>query len=234
LEELNKHRDLSLALGSVEFNPLTMVTAYATFANTGYLIEPYFISEVRNFDGEILYKATPKKACVENQCVPGDKLNAPRVIEARNAYIMTTLMQDVIRIGSGRQAKALHREDIAGKTGTTNEQKDAWFSGFNPNIATTVWVGFDQPSSMGWREVGGRAALPIWMEYMQLALKNEPNVPFKRPEGLVNVQIDPETGGAVPETTSDGLFEVFREEYAPTVPSISQKQIQNLTKELFE
>lgn len=234
LEELNKHRDLSLSLGSVQFSPLTMVAAYATFANTGYLIEPYIIKEVRNFNGEILYKATPKKACVENQCVPGDELNAPRVIEARNAYIMTTLMQDVIRIGSGRQAKALNREDIAGKTGTTNEQKDAWFSGFNPNIATTVWVGFDQPSTMGRSEVGGRAALPIWMEYMQLALQNEPNIPFMRPEGLVNIQIDPETGEAVPETTSEGLFEIFREEFAPEVPAVSQKQIENLTEELFE
>ncbi|WP_019557404.1 penicillin-binding protein 1A [Thiomicrorhabdus arctica] len=234
LEELNKHRDLSLSLGSVEFNPLTMVTAYATFANTGYLIDPYIISEVRNFDGEILYKATPKKACTDNQCIPGDALNAPRVIEPRNAYIMTTLMQDVIRIGSGRQAKALKREDIAGKTGTTNEQKDAWFSGFNPNIATTVWVGFDQPSTLGRREVGGRAALPIWMEYMQLALKNEPNVPFVRPEGLVNIKIDPDTGEAIPETASGGIFEIFREEFAPKVPAVSQKQIQNLTEELFE
>ncbi|MGM0541542.1 MAG: penicillin-binding protein 1A, partial [Pseudomonadota bacterium] len=208
LEELNNHRDLSLSLGSVQFSPLTMVTAYATFANTGYLIEPYIIDEVRNFDGEILYKATPKKACIENRCVPGDELNAPRVIEARNAYIMTTLMQDVIRIGSGRQAKALNREDIAGKTGTTNEQKDAWFSGFNPNIATTVWVGFDQPSTMGRYEVGGRAALPIWMEYMQLALANEPNRPFNRPEGLVNIQIDPETGEAVPESSSKKFFEI--------------------------
>lgn len=234
LEELNKHRDLSLSLGSVQFTPLTLVTAYATFANTGYLIEPYIIDEVRNFDGEILYKAMPKKACVENQCVAGDELNAPRVIEARNAYIMTTLLQDVIRIGSGRQANALNREDIAGKTGTTNEQKDAWFSGFNPNIATTVWVGFDQPSTMGRYEVGGRAALPIWIEYMQLALANEPNQPFNRPEGLVNIPIDPESGEAVPESSSKKLFEIFREEFAPSVPDVSQRQIQNLTEELFD
>ncbi len=234
LEELNKHRDLSLSLGSVQFSPLTLVTAYATFANTGYLVDPYIISEVRNFNGELLYQAMPKKACVENQCIEGDVLNAPRVIEPRNAYIMTTIMQDVIRIGSGKKAKALNREDIAGKTGTTNEQKDAWFSGFNPNIATTVWVGFDQPSTMGRNEVGGRAALPIWMDYMQLALANEPNLPFNRPEGLVNIQIDPETGEAVPETTEEGLFEIFREEFAPEVPTVSQKQIESLTEELFE
>jgi penicillin-binding protein 1A len=234
LEELNNHRDLSLALGSVPLSPLTLVRAYATFSNTGYLIEPYIISEVRDFDGALLYQARPKKACVENQCVAGDELNAPRVIDPLNAYIMTTMMQDVIRIGSGRKAKALHREDIAGKTGTTNEQKDAWFSGFNPNIATTVWVGFDQPSTLGWHEVGGRAALPIWMEYMQLALASEPNQPFNRPEGLVNIQIDPDTGEALPETATNGIFEVFREEFAPEVPNVSQKQLQNLTEELFE
>ena len=234
MEELDRHRDLSLSLGSVQFSPLTVVTAYATFANTGYLIEPYLISEVRDFSGEILYQATPKKACIENQCIPGDELNAPRVIEPRNAYIMTTIMQDVIRIGSGKKAKALNREDIAGKTGTTNDQKDAWFSGFNPNIATTVWVGFDQPSTMGRSEVGGRAALPIWMDYMQLALENEPNKPFDRPEGLVNITIDPETGEAIPETGTMGLFEIFREENAPEVPLVSHKQIENLTEELFE
>ncbi len=233
MDEINLHRDLSLSLGSVQFTPLTLATAFATFANTGYLVDPFIIREVRDFDGTVLYSAAPKTACVDNQCLSDDPLNAPRVIEERNAYILTSMMQDVIQYGSGRQAKALNRQDIAGKTGTTNEQIDAWFSGFNPNIATSVWVGFDQPRTLGRSEVGGRAALPIWMDYMQLALQDEPNVSFKRPAGLVNIKIDPETGDAVPDS-ANGIFEVFREEFAPEVPSVSRRQIESLTEELFQ
>ena len=233
-EEINKHRDLSLSLGSVQFTPWEVARAYATFSNTGYLVEPYLISEVRAFDGEILYKAEPKIACNHNQCVPGDERNAPRVIEERNAYIMNTIMQDVIRIGSARKAKELNRQDIAGKTGTTNDQKDAWFSGFNSNMATTVWVGFDSPTTLGRSEVGGRASLPIWMEYMELALQSYPDTPFTQPDGLVNIPIDLETGQAVPINTPGAFSEIFREENAPEIPSVSQKQIEAITEDLFE
>jgi penicillin-binding protein 1A len=232
-EEINKHRDLSLSLGSVQFTPWEVARAYATFSNTGYLIEPYLISEVRDFNGDILFKAQPKIACNNNQCVAGDEQNAPRVIEERNAYIMTTIMQDVIRIGSAKKARALKRQDIAGKTGTTNDQKDAWFSGFNPNMTTTVWVGFDSPTTLGRSEVGGRASLPIWMEYMELALKAYPNEPFVQPAGIVNIPIDRETGQAVPRNTPGALSEIFREEYAPEIPSVSQKQIEDITEDLF-
>ncbi|QCU91193.1 penicillin-binding protein 1A [Thiomicrorhabdus sediminis] len=233
-DEINLHRDLSLALGSVQFTPLEVARGYATFSNTGYLIEPYLIEEVRDFNGDLLFKAEPKRACLHNQCIEGDNLNAPRVIEERNAYIMTSIMQDVIRIGSGRKARALQREDIAGKTGTTNEQKDAWFSGFNGNIVTTVWTGFDTPSTLGRSEVGGRASLPIWMEYMELALKAYPNIPFMQPEGLVNIQIDKDTGQAVPVGTPGAVEEIFREENAPEIPSVSQKKIEEITEDLFE
>ncbi|WP_232744830.1 penicillin-binding protein 1A [Thiomicrorhabdus sp. Kp2] len=233
-EEINKHRDLSLSLGSVQFTPWEMARAYAAFSNTGFLIEPYIIDEVRDFNGDILYKTEPKIACTNNQCIPGDERNAPRIIEERNVYIMNTIMQDVIRIGSGKKAKALNREDIAGKTGTTNEQKDAWFSGFNSNIVTTVWVGFDSPTTLGRSEVGGRASLPIWMDYMQLALQAYPNVPFTQPDGIVNVPIDRETGQAVPQNTPGALMEIFREENAPEIPSVSQKQIEAITEDLFD
>ncbi|MEA1987614.1 MAG: penicillin-binding protein 1A [Pseudomonadota bacterium] len=234
VEEINKHRDLSLSLGSVQFTPWEVARAYATFANTGYLVEPYIIAEVRAFDGETLYKAEPKIACNNYQCVPGDERNAPRVIEERNAYIMNTIMQDVIRIGSAKKAKELKRQDIAGKTGTTNDQKDAWFSGFNSNMATTVWVGFDSPTTLGRSEVGGRASLPIWMEYMELALQSYPDVPFTQPDGLVNIPIDRETGQAVPRSTPGALSEIFRKENAPEIPSVSQKQIDDITEDLFE
>lgn len=234
VEEINQHRDLSLSLGSVQFTPWEVARAYATFSNSGYLVEPYIISEVRAFDGEILYKAEPKVACNNYQCVPGDERNAPRVIDERNAYIMNTIMQDVIRIGSARKAKQLKRQDIAGKTGTTNDQKDAWFSGFNSHMATTVWVGFDTPTTLGRSEVGGRASLPIWMEYMELALQSYPDIPFTQPDGLVNITIDRDTGQAVPVSTPGALSEVFRIENAPEIPTVTQKQIEAITEDLFD
>ncbi|HID00025.1 MAG TPA: peptidase, partial [Piscirickettsiaceae bacterium] len=153
---------------------------------------------------------------------------------AQNAYIMTTLMQDVIRTGSGQRAKALQRQDIAGKTGTTNEQKDAWFTGFNPKVATSVWVGFDQPQTLGRREVGGRAALPIWIDYMRVALAQIPETPFAMPEGIVSVPIDPKTGQAVSADTPGALFEVFREPFAPQIPSEDQRALEALSNELFQ
>lgn len=232
-EELNKHRDLSLALGSAQFTPWEMVQAYATFANTGYKITPYLIQEVRNFNGDVIYEAQPKAAC-DFQCLEDDPSSAPRVISPQTAYIATSLMQDVINYGSGRKAKALKRGDIAGKTGTTNEQKDAWFSGFNPYVTTTVWVGFDQPSTLGRREVGGRAALPIWIDYMRSALAEYPNAPFARPDGLVNVPINRDSGEAVPADAPGAFFEVFREAYAPEIPDITETKIHNITEELFE
>jgi penicillin-binding protein 1A len=232
-DQLNAHRDLSLALGSVQLTPLQVVRGYATFANTGYLIEPYLIDSVQDFSGQTIYQAQPQRAC-NAQCVEGDPQNAPRVVTPQNAYIMTSMMQDVINHGSGRKAKVLERNDIAGKTGTTNDQKDAWFSGFNPDIATTVWVGFDTPTTLGRSEVGGRAALPIWIDYMREALKPYPNAPFGLPEGLVNVPIDRSTGLAVPADTPGAFFEIFREQNAPEIPDISETKMEQITQELFD
>lgn len=232
-DQLNAHRDLSLALGSVQLTPLQVVRGYAAFANTGYLIEPYLIDSVQDFSGQTIYQAQPQRAC-NAQCVEGDPQNAPRVVTPQNAYIMTSMMQDVINHGSGRKAKVLERNDIAGKTGTTNDQKDAWFSGFNPDIATTVWVGFDTPTTLGRSEVGGRAALPIWIDYMREALKPYPNAPFGLPEGLVNVPIDRSTGLAVPADTPGAFFEIFREQNAPEIPDISETKMEQITQELFD
>ncbi|MBN2865252.1 MAG: penicillin-binding protein 1A [Thiotrichales bacterium] len=233
IEEMNQHRDLSLALGSVQLTPLEVVQGYATFANTGYKITPYLIKEVRNFNSDVIYRAEPKTACTV-QCMQDDPTSAERVISAQTAYITTSMMQDVINYGSGRKAKVLDREDIAGKTGTTNDQKDAWFSGFSPDIATTVWAGFDQPSTLGRSEVGGRAALPIWIDYMRVALAPFPNAPFARPEGLVNVPINPDTGDAVPADFPGAFFEVFNENNAPDIPSVTETKIHQMTEELFE
>ncbi|MBD3755287.1 MAG: penicillin-binding protein 1A [Gammaproteobacteria bacterium] len=230
---LNATRNLSLALGSVQLTPWEVVQGYATFANTGYKIEPYLIKEVRDFNGDVIYQAEPQKAC-EAQCLEDDPLSAPRVISPQTAYIATSMMQDVIKYGSGKRANELNRDDIAGKTGTTNDQKDAWFSGFNPDVVTTVWVGFDTPSTLGRSEVGGRAALPIWIDYMRSALAPYPNAPLARPDGLVNVPINPETGEAVPADTPNAFFEVFKADNAPQIPDVTETKIHEITQELFQ
>ena len=129
---------------------------------------------------------------------------APRVISKENAFIMTTIMRDVVKHGTARRALALKRDDLAGKTGTTNEFRDAWFSGFNNNVVTTAWVGFDQPSSLGRHESGAKAALPIWIDYMRVALKGAEETKLEQPENVIALMIDPETGnyvGPVPEET---------------------------------
>jgi len=137
-----------------------------------------------------------------------------RLADERSVYILHSMMQDVIRRGTGRRALALGRTDIAGKTGTTNEQRDTWFAGFNHKIATTVWVGFDQPAPLGRGEYGASTALPIWIDYMQVALKDEPPAVMPRPNGIVNVRINPETGERA-RPGEEGIFELFKEEEAP-------------------
>lgn len=141
---------------------------------------------------------------------------APRVITPQNSYLMTTIMRDVISFGTGRGALRIGRKDLAGKTGTTNDQRDAWFSGFNPDIVTTAWVGFDQVRSLGDKETGARAALPMWVEFMQEALRGVPEKPLERPPGLVNVRIDRKTGLLADSDNKDARFEIFRKEYVPS------------------
>jgi penicillin-binding protein 1A len=140
---------------------------------------------------------------------------AKRVVAADNVYIMTTIMKDVIQKGTGRRARALGRYDIAGKTGTTNDQRDAWFSGFTPDVVTTAWVGFDTPKPLGDNETGGHAALPMWVTYMREALRGLPERQHERPPGLVNVRIDPATGLLAGAGQQDGVFEIFRVGHVP-------------------
>lgn len=140
---------------------------------------------------------------------------APRVISAQNAFIMRSMMREVVQRGTAVRAKALGRKDIAGKTGTTNDQVDAWFSGYNDQVVTTSWVGFDNQRSMGNRETGGRAALPMWIEFMRVALDGRPENLQEQPEGLVTIRIDAETGKRADLDTRKSLFEIFREENAP-------------------
>ncbi len=141
---------------------------------------------------------------------------ATRVLDEENAYQMVSMMKDVIKRGTGRKAIELGRDDLAGKTGTTNNQHDAWFSGFNGDVVATVWVGFDQDKPLGKREVGGTAALPIWMDYMRIALESNEENTLRTPEGIVTMRIDPKTGLLVDQDSDRGIEETFREEFIPT------------------
>ncbi|RCW66514.1 penicillin-binding protein 1A [Marinobacter nauticus] len=159
---------------------------------------------------------------IEGMALPAseaeENANEPRIMQRladeRSIYIMHSMMQDVVRRGTGRRALALNRSDIAGKTGTTNEQKDTWFAGFNHDIATTVWVGFDQPSPLGRGEYGASTALPIWVDYMKVALADQPAATMPRPNGIVNIRINPETGERA-RPGEEAVFEIFKEEDAP-------------------
>ena len=149
---------------------------------------------------------------------------APRVIDGRNVYLVTSMMQDVIRHGTGKHALQLGRNDLAGKTGTTNDQLDAWFSGFNKDVVTTTWVGFDSPRSMGYKETGARAALPMWVNYMREALKQSVEQIPEQPEGIVSARIDAETGQFTSAENPNAIFELFRAEDVPdaTAPPPTQ------------
>lgn len=151
---------LTLALGAGSVTPLQMATAYSVFANGGYLIKPYLISYIVDSDGKVLSQARPEKAGNEGI----------RVIDARNAFIMTTMLKDVVRGGTAARANSLGRSDLAGKTGTTNDSVDAWFAGYQPQLVGVAWLGFDQPKNMGGHETGSGLALPVWINYMQKAL----------------------------------------------------------------
>jgi penicillin-binding protein 1A len=140
---------------------------------------------------------------------------ARRVIDYDNAYLMTSMMQDVIKRGTGRRAMALGRSDLGGKTGTTNDQRDAWFCGFNGQLVTTVWVGFDQAQPLGYGETGGRAALPMWISYMREALRDVPTSTLPQPPDLVTVRIDAKTGLRLPAGEAGGVFEQFRPDKVP-------------------
>ena len=226
--------DLSLALGSASVTPLEIVRAYASLANGGYLIEPYLIDRILDVSGKVLFKANPPTVCVE--CEKADSTEPPdtstavnlarRIVPAENVYIMTSILRDIIQHGTGRRAKVLKRHDLAGKTGTTNDQRDAWFSGFNADIATTAWVGFDDSHPLGDRETGARAALPMWIRYMRAALKGVPEKPLVQPEGIVTVRIDPASGLLAGADFPNAIFESFRKKNVPkqmAEPAFSEK-----------
>ncbi|MGD8385002.1 MAG: penicillin-binding transpeptidase domain-containing protein, partial [Lysobacterales bacterium] len=154
---------------------------------------------------QVVEQANPDPAAAVSRPRP-----APRVITEQNAYLVRSMMMDVIRRGTGKKAMVLKRKDLAGKTGTTNEQRDAWFSGYDNDIVTSVWVGFDNHDPLGRYEVGGRAALPIWIDYMRVALKDIPDKVPEIPEGIIQARIDPKTGLLARLENKDAIMEVFK------------------------
>ena len=227
-------RNLSLSLGSANLTSYDLARAHAVFANGGFLINPYFIDSIQDADGNIIEQSNPAIVCNERcqselqtqrDAEPAEfeasdtdttqSHYAPRVLSAQNAYLINSMMQDVVQHGTARRAKALGRKDLAGKTGTTNDQRDAWFVGFNRDVVAISWVGFDDSKPLGARETGGRAALPIWIRYMETALKDKPDHFLDQPKDLITLRIDPETGLRAKSSVPGAIFETFRSEHAP-------------------
>jgi len=223
-------RDLSLALGSIALSPLELATEYSIFANGGFRVEPYYIERIEDSGGKVLFQADPLMVCVD--CAVIDDMNplpetaadpcklkrpfiyadqmATRVLNEDNAWLVVDMMRDVVRRGTAASANQLGRSDLAGKTGTTNDFRDAWFSGFNDQIVATVWVGFDQERPLGPAEVGGTAALPAWIDFMRVALDGMEEHTTITPPGLIRVKISPESGLLARADDSDAIFEIFR------------------------
>ena len=253
-------RNLSLALGSASVPPIDVATAYASFANQGYQVKPYFIERIEDSLGKILYQAQPTTVCPNcdyirhtdevdldqsentqttvindvaivalDQALDQEDAQqntelvrpvthlpiAPRIMDERVNYIMHTILQDVVKKGTARKAKKLNRDDLAGKTGTTNDQKDAWFSGYVDAMVATAWVGFDQPATLGKNEFGSTAALPIWIDFMEIALKDVPQTQRQQPDDMVTIKIDEATGELARPGDASAVEEIFRAERTP-------------------
>lgn len=218
-------RTLSLALGSLTLTPVQLAAGYAIFANGGYKITPYLIHTIKNSRGDVVLNTKPLQACL--QCVDEQQTEiaipesqrAQRVLSPQVAYLISLGLQDAIQHGTGRRARSLKRNDLAGKTGTTNGQKDAWFAGFNQQLVTVAWVGFDSPESL--YEYGAMVALPMWIEYMGSALRGFPEIKRGVPSNLVNVRIDPKTGLLAANNQVNAIFETFRREHVPVQQALS-------------
>ncbi len=263
----NMPANLSLSLGSGLLTPMDLARAFAVIANGGYDVQPYLIERIAEPDGTVVYQAPETILCDSNCDQLADSTNAteistedlpetegmalpasadtaegprimPRLADERSVYIIHSIMQDVIRRGTGQRALALNRDDLAGKTGTTNEQKDTWFAGFNHDQATTVWIGFDQPAPLGRSEYGASTALPVWVDYMKTALAGTEDSTMARPNGLASIRINPQTGARARPGES-GVFELFKEEDVPAPLSADDSdgsglnQSEGLSRQIF-
>jgi len=235
--------DLTLALGTAELSPLQVAIGYSTFANGGFKVSSYYIDRVEDAAGKVLQQADPALACPQcgrtgapfqskaergtrpgltdeaphdgKTLIPGKNL-APRILSPQIAYLLADMMADVIKRGTGQRARTLNRDDIAGKTGTTSDFHDAWFSGFNADIVTTVWTGFDADRSLGGNDdQAARVAVPTWTYFMHQALAGTARHPVPVPEGIVSVRISPQTGLLASSDNPNGIMEKFIEGNLP-------------------
>jgi penicillin-binding protein 1A len=236
--------DLTMALGTAELSPLQVAVGYATFANGGFKVSSYYIDRVEDAAGKVLSQADPAIACPEcgrssdapqpraaataasraasldqsshdGKTLIVQKNLAPQIIRPQVAYLLADMMKDVITRGTAQRARTLNRDDIAGKTGTTNDFHDAWFNGFNGDLVTSVWTGFDQDRSLGAGEEGGHVSVPIWTYFMHEALSGSPRHPVPVPDGIVIVRISPETGLLASSDNPNGIMEKFIEGNLP-------------------
>jgi penicillin-binding protein 1A len=238
-------RDLTMAIGTASLTPLQMATAYAAFANGGFKLTPYYIDRIEDANGKVLVQANPALACfscgqnpdpaqpLADKAAAGaakgsleeghsdgktmilPKNLAPQIIRPQVAYLLADMMADVIKRGTAVRARALNRDDVAGKTGTTNDWHDAWFNGFNGDLVASVWTGFDQERSLGEGEEGGHVSVPTWTYFMQQALAGAPRHWVPVPDGIVTVRISPETGFLASADNPNGIMEKFIEGNLP-------------------
>jgi len=228
--------DLTLALGAGGVAPAQLAAGYAAFANGGYKVEPYFIDRVVTAGGELIFESKPLYCPVCNtppetpppldrpalelvsdvtELYPKQRA-APSIISPQNAYLVSDMLVDVVRYGSGNRARReLGRSDLAGKTGTTNEGRDTWFVGFNADVVAAAWVGFDEYRPLGGNEQGGVTAIPMWIDFMREALAGMPERLPRRPPGIVEHRINPETGRIACDGAPNTIFERFDVEHLP-------------------
>ncbi len=203
---------LSLALGSLSVSPIDLTSAYAVIANGGYRVEPYMIDHITNRHGDLILQANPAIACKPLETPPHGTNCAPEVIPPDLTFLIHSALQSVIEHGTAVQAKVLGRHDLAGKTGTTNDQVDAWFAGYNAQLVTTTWFGYDTPQPL--HEYAASLALPLWIDYMKIALKGMPEQTSTPPENILSIPINPQNGLRAP-AGAKSISEFFRENEVP-------------------
>ncbi|MGH8455820.1 MAG: penicillin-binding protein 1A [Stenotrophobium sp.] len=261
LDKSRMPHDLTMALGSATYTPLELARGYATIANGGFLIDPYYIQEIRDGSGQLIFSAQPKIACPScadaadaSAVKPSDPANpanaaapaaapaaasadaghyAPRVVDPQTLWLLTSMMHDVTVRGTGAALRALGRDDLAGKTGTTNNETDAWFNGFQKTLLAVTWVGYDQPRTLGRGEYGARAALPVWMDFMRFALKGVPQEMLPRPPGLVDVRINPKDGKLAAPDDPSAIFETVQADHIPEADNAAVNKDKASVQDIF-
>lgn len=219
-----RNAQLAIGGGTMAVTPIGMARAYAMVANGGFAIEPHVVGHATTQMGEMVFAPRHPEVCIDCGGRAGDeedeemddRVPASQAVDGRNTFILHSMLKDVIKRGTGRRALQLDRGDLAGKTGTTNDAADTWFNGFTEDIATTVWVGFDDYRPVGRNEYGSTTPLSIWMEFMRDALAGRPEKTRAQPEGVVSMKIDPATGRAAAPAQQGAIFEYFLEEFTPT------------------